>query len=101
MQFVDHVQQQQIVLNGQEQLVQPVEHVFILVQQMQIVLNQTQFVEQQHTEHSQPVDCVHLQKQDSCVQQIGQEPFATPEQVLVSFLPVFPIWIAVNSLLFA
>jgi len=99
MQFVEHVQLQQIVLNGLEQHVL-VDHVFILVQLMKIVLNPTQFVERQPTEHSQPVEFVHLQKQDSCVQQIGQELFATLSQVPVFFLLVFPTKIVVNSILF-
>jgi len=100
MQFVEHVLLQQIVMNGQEQLVL-VDLVFIHAQLMKIVLNRYQFVEQQHTEHPQPVACVLLQRQDSCVRQIGQELFATLEQVLVFFLLVSQTKIVANSILFA
>jgi len=75
MQFVEHVQQQQIVMNGPAPFVLA-DLVHSIVPLTAIVLQQTQFVERQHMEFPTVVEHVHLQKQDSCVTQIGQEQFA-------------------------
>jgi len=62
---------------GQEQFaMQQLEVVFLSVPWTVNVLLQTPFVAQQHTELSTLVVHVHSLKQDSCVQQIGQEQFA-------------------------
>jgi len=50
--------------------------VLLIVPLTVIVPQQTQFVELQPTEHPTVAEHVLLQKQDSCVTQIGQELFA-------------------------